>query len=235
MWDLLDLQGSHIIGLQEVGALPQKIVSNDVVLHHEIYLAGASFTFFYSNPSHAWRGSAIGIPTSWLGKVEKSYSFCTGVGLVLRDQGLRQYCASLHLPHKLRDDCLQVWQQQVDELSTFCMTRRYHDEVFLCTDLNYDILDIVNVDERGVPFGQLLRTLGLEHSRPEHPTWCNTTGSSSRIDFLLFCLPSMQTHDDRDAASTTCTLGLDSQLSLCTDSNLEQRSLCWSLQDAPGV
>ena len=209
MWDLLGLQGSHIIGLQEVGALPQKIVSNDIVLNHEIYLAGVSFTFFYSNPSHAWRGSAVGVPTNWLGKVEKTVSFCTGVGLVLKDQGLRQYCASLHLPHKLREDCLQVWQQQVDELSSFCCPRRYHDEIFLCADLNYDILDITNVDERGIPFGQLLRVLGLEHSRPLEPTWNNTSGSSSRIDFLLFMLPSMQKHDDRVLVGSDSIIGSD--------------------------
>ncbi|CAE7036952.1 unnamed protein product, partial [Symbiodinium sp. CCMP2456] len=60
---------------------------------------------------------------------------------------------------------------------------RYHDEICICSDLNYDILDIVNVDERGVPFGQLLRTLGAQ----------------SRIDFVLFASPSMQTTDDRAA------------------------------------
>ncbi|CAE7400021.1 unnamed protein product [Symbiodinium microadriaticum] len=108
------------------------------------------------------------------GKVEKTITFCTGIGLILKDQGIRQYFASIHLPYKLREDCLQVWQQQVEELILFCGSKRYHDEIAFCCDLNYDVLDIVNVDERGVPLGQLLR-----------------------IDFILFSLPSMTFWDDR--------------------------------------
>ena len=71
-----------------------------------------------------------------------------------------------HLPHDLRKDCLPVWQTQVDEILAFCEPRRYFDIVAVCADLNYDVLDIVNVDERGVPLGKLLRELGLSFSRP---------------------------------------------------------------------
>ena len=129
--------------------------------------------------------------------------------MILKDQGIQQCFASVHMPHRLRDDCLQVWQQQVEELISLCSTRRHHDEVFLCCDLNYDILDIVNVDDRGVPFGELLRTLGLQHSRPSAPTWSNTTGSSSRIDFLLFSLPTMTSRDDRVLVGSDHVLGTD--------------------------
>ncbi|CAE7532301.1 unnamed protein product, partial [Symbiodinium sp. KB8] len=80
------------------------------------------------------------------GKVEKTITFCTGIGLILK----------------------------VEELILFCGSKRYHDEIAFCCDLNYDVLDIVNVDERGVPLGQLLR-----------------------IDFILFSLPSMTFWDDR--------------------------------------
>ena len=82
-------------------------------------------------------------------------------------------------------------------------------KIFLCCDLNYDILDIVNVDDRGVPFGELLRTLGLQHSRPSSLTWSNTTGSSSRIDFLLFSLPTMTARDDRVLVGSDHVLGTD--------------------------
>ena len=102
-----------------------------------------------------------------------------------------------HLPHNLRKDCLPVWQTQVDEILAFCEPRRHFDIVAACADLNYDVLDIVNVDERGVPLGKLLRELGLSFSRPSHSTWRNTRGSESRIDYLLFSLPSMQVQDDR--------------------------------------
>ncbi|CAE7450117.1 unnamed protein product, partial [Symbiodinium sp. CCMP2456] len=65
------------------------------------------------------------------------------------------------------DQVIEVSFSKIKEYDTFlhqfiCPTGfvRYHDEICICSDLNYDILDIVNVDERGVPFGQLLRTLG---------------------------------------------------------------------------
>ena len=209
IWDLLSFAGTHVIGLQELGGLPERCPSHDVALHTEVSLAGRSYTFFYADSSHAFRGSAIGIPTSWLGKVEKTCTFCTGIGLVLKDQGIRQFFASIHLPYKLREDCLQVWQQQVEELISFCSSKRYHDEIAFCCDLNYDILDIVNVDERGVPLGQLLRTLGLEFTRFQQPTWSNTSGACSRIDFILFSLPSMTFWDDRVLSGSDAVIGSD--------------------------
>ena len=209
IWDLLDFAGTHVIGLQELGGLPERCPSHDIALHAEVSLAGRSYTFFYADSSHAFRGSAIGIPTSWLSKVEKTCTFCTGVGLVLKDRGIRQFFASIHLPYKLREDCLQVWQQQVEELISFCSDKRYHDEIAFCCDLNYDILDIVNVDERGIPFGQLLRTLGLEFTRLQQPTWSNTSGACSRIDFILFSLPSMTFWDDRVLAGSDNVIGSD--------------------------
>ena len=72
IWDLLSLDGTHVIGLQELGGLPESCPSHDVALHTEVTLAGRSYTFFYADSSHAFRGSALGIPTSWLGKVEKT-------------------------------------------------------------------------------------------------------------------------------------------------------------------
>ncbi|CAE7828197.1 unnamed protein product [Symbiodinium sp. CCMP2592] len=208
-WDVLGFQGTHVIGLQEVGSLPQKCPTHDSVLHHEVMLAGQSYTFFFCDPSHSWRGSALGIPTSWLGQVEKTKAFCTGIGIVIRDQGTRKFLASIHMPHSLRKDHLPVWQQQTEEILHFCDKRRYHDTICLCCDLNYDVLDIVNVDERGVPLGQLLRTLGLQHTRPSSPTWRNTTGSASRIDFILFAMPSLEYRDDRVVVGSDDVLGSD--------------------------
>ncbi|CAE7511533.1 unnamed protein product [Symbiodinium sp. CCMP2592] len=106
-------------------------------------------------------------------------------------------------------DHMPVWQQQTEELLQFCENRRYHDTICLCCDLNYDILDIVNVDERGVPLGQLLRTLNLEHTRPLEPTWRNTTGSASRIDFILFAMPSLESRDDRVVSGSDEVVGSD--------------------------
>ena len=197
MWDLVGLAGTEVIALQELGGLPVKCLSHDIVLHHEVYKAGRSFTFFYCDPSHAFRGSAVGIPSDWVSRVEFKCTFSTGLGIALKHQGTRQFLMTAHLPHDLRADCLQVWQSQVDEILHFTQARRYHDLVCLCADLNYDILDIVSVDDRGVPFGQLLRGLGLSRSTPTQATWCNSRGSSSRLDFLLFSLPSMTKTDDR--------------------------------------
>ncbi|CAE7930361.1 pol, partial [Symbiodinium necroappetens] len=116
-------------------------------------------------------GSAIGIPTSWLGKAYVSF--------------LHQFICPTNF------------------------VRRYHDEIAFCCDLNYDILDIVNVDERGVPLGQLLRSLGLEFTRLHEPTWSNTSGACSRIDFILFSLQSMTFWDDRVLLGSDAIVGSD--------------------------
>ncbi|CAE7360009.1 pol [Symbiodinium sp. CCMP2592] len=209
IWDVTDLPGTEVVALQELGGLPEKCPSSDSVLHHEVYLGGRSFTFFFSDPSHSFRGSAVGIPTEWVGRVEATTSFCTGLGIILKHQGVRQFIMTAHLPHDLRKDCLPVWQTQVEEILDFCSARRYHDLVCLCADLNYDILDIVRVDERGIPFGRLLRELGLSHSRPVSATWRNTRGASSRIDYFLFSLPSMTVRDDRVHVGSEEIVGSD--------------------------
>ncbi|CAE6943527.1 unnamed protein product [Symbiodinium sp. CCMP2592] len=99
--------------------------------------------------------------------------------------------------------------QEVEELLQFCDRRRYHDTICLCCDLNYDVLDIVNVDERGIPLGQLLGSLNLQHTRPSMSTWKNTTGSSSRIDFILFAMPSLEHGDDRVEEGSDDVIGSD--------------------------
>ncbi|CAE7357404.1 pol [Symbiodinium sp. CCMP2592] len=209
VWDITDLSGTDVIALQELGGLPEKCPSSDSVLHHEVFLAGRSFTFFFADPSHSFRGSAVGIPTEWVGRVESKSAFCTGLGLVLKFQGTRQFFMTVHMPHDLRKDGLPVWQTQVEEILDFCATHRYHDLVCLCSDLNYDILDIAKVDERGIPFGRLLRELGLSHSKPLSATWRNTRGASSRIDFFLFSLPSMSVRDDRVHVGSEEVVGSD--------------------------
>ena len=207
MWDLVGLDGTQVIGLQEVGGF--KSHQHETVVHHEVYLKGKSYTFFCCSSSHAFRGSALGIPSEWLSRVERKQAFCTGLGIVLKHQGTRQFLMTAHLPHNLRKDCLPVWQTQVDEILTFCSLRRFHDTIGICADLNYDVLDIVNVDERGVPLGKLLRELGLSFSKPSHSTWHNTRGSESRIDYLLFSLPSMQVQDDRVHLGSDEVIGSD--------------------------
>ena len=131
------------------------------------------------------------------------------MGLVLKHQGTRQFVMTAHMPHNLRKDCLPVWQEQVDEILDFCSQRRYQDVISICADLNYDILDIVNVDERGVPFGQLLRELGLSHTKPSGATWKNTRGAESRIDYVLLSLPSLSIEDDRVHFGSDEILGSD--------------------------
>ena len=209
VWDLVGLAGTEVFALQELGGLPSRCPSHDTIRHHGLHLAGRSFTFFYCDPSHSFRGSAIGVPSDWVHKIDHKTTFSTGLGVTLKNQGVRQFLMTAHLPHDLRADCLSVWQSQVDEILDFTRNRRYHDLVCLCADLNYDILDIVSVDERGVPFEQLLRDLGLSHSKPTPPTWSNTRGSQSRLDFLLFSLPSMIKSDDRVHVGSDDIVGSD--------------------------
>ena len=69
MWDLVGLDGTQVIGLQEVGGF--KSHTREAVVHHELYLKGKSYTFFCCSSSHAFRGSALGIPSEWLSRVER--------------------------------------------------------------------------------------------------------------------------------------------------------------------
>ena len=111
VWDLVGLAGAEVIALQELGGLPVRCPSHDTILHHEIRLAGRSFTFFYCDPSHSFRGSAIGVPSDWVHRIDLKTTFSTGLGVTLKHQGVRQFLMTAHLPHDLRADCLSVWQR----------------------------------------------------------------------------------------------------------------------------
>ncbi|CAE7940187.1 unnamed protein product, partial [Symbiodinium sp. KB8] len=62
-------------------------------------------------------GSAIGIPTSWLGKVEKTCTFCTGIGLVLKGPQLLNKASALaeHLE-------LSTADMRMEDLSSLCQS-----------------------------------------------------------------------------------------------------------------
>ncbi|CAE7319120.1 pol [Symbiodinium sp. CCMP2592] len=110
---------------------------------------------------------------------------------------------------RAKETLQQAWLDYGPASTPMGAGRRYHDLICLCADLNYDILDIARVDERGIPFGRLLRELGLSHSKPAAATWRNTRGAQSRLDFFLFSLPSMSVRDDRVLEGSEEIIGSD--------------------------
>ncbi|OLP76043.1 Retrovirus-related Pol polyprotein from type-2 retrotransposable element R2DM, partial [Symbiodinium microadriaticum] len=66
------------------------------------------------------------------------------------------------------------------------------------------------IEVTGKPKEELQQmTLGLEVTRPQESTWANTGGASSRIDFILFALPSMISWDDRVIQGSDHIIGSD--------------------------
>ena len=65
---------------------------------------------------------------------------------------------------------------------------RYMDRVLILSDLNLDLMSLQSQenDERRVLLEGFMSEFGLDRTFPHKPTWCNSRGASSRIDYLLF-------------------------------------------------
>ena len=112
-----------------------------------------------------------------------------GLLVVVKRQGAL-FLVSLHLPHAQREDCIQVWENTLSDLDTQLACLRYHDAVCIGADLNLEVFKDTSQDERRVYLEDMVINHALSISHPAEPTWYNSRGSSSAIDYLLYRAPS---------------------------------------------
>ena len=113
---------------------------------------------------------------------------------------MRDVCAvsqSVHLPYLNRNDSQDVWQEQIQCVRQILEGSRYHDNLFLMCDLNYELLHATAElsDERSALLNLLERDLGLSHTVRNTFTWSNTRVSCSKTDYILYRTPHVDTLD----------------------------------------
>ena len=110
-----------------------------------------------------------------------------------------KFIISLHLPHSQRTDCIDVWHDTTQDLRRVLSGLRYTCEVYIGADLNVDSdsSDSPSEFERHLLLQQWMLDWQLSISRPDKPTWYNTRGSSSRLDYVLARVPLLHKGTDR--------------------------------------
>ena len=185
-WDLLGGEGIDCFAFQEVGGLKElALLGWD---QDEVRLGSSSYVTFMSFPLKSFHGTVIGLPLDSLPHVIQVKPLLTGLAVILRSGGCKEFVISLHLPHRQRQDCLQVWHDQLDELRDLLHGIRYMDQVQLLSDLNLDLMSLHanENDERRVLLEGFLSEFSLDRTYPHKHTWSNTRGSTSRIDYICF-------------------------------------------------
>ena len=185
-WDLLGGEGIDFFAFQEVGGLKElACLGWD---QDEVRLGTVSYVTFMSFPLKSFHGTVIGLPLETLPKVTHVKPLLTGLAVTLQHGGRKEFIISLHLPHRQRQDCVQVWHEQLDELRDLLHNMRYMDQITVLADLNLDLMSLHSNenDERRVLLEGFLSEFALDRTYPHKPTWLNSRGSSSRIDYILF-------------------------------------------------
>ena len=151
-------------------------------------LGSASYVTFMSFPLKSFHGTVIGLPLEALSEVVSVKPLLTGLAVILQSGGRKEFVISLHLPHRQRQDCVQVWHEQLDELRELLHGMRYMDRIQILADLNLDLMSLHSNenDERRVLLEGFLAEFALDRTHPHKPTWSNSRGSNSRIDYILF-------------------------------------------------
>ena len=179
-------EGVEFFAFQEVGGLKElALLGWD---QDEIRLGSATYVTFMSFPLKSFHGTVIGLPLEALPKVANVKPLLTGLAVTLQHGGRKEFVISLHLPHRQRQDCLQVWHEQLDELREFLHGMRYMDQITILADLNLDLMSLHSNenDERRILLEGLLSEFALDRTYPHKPTWSNSRGSHSRIDYVLY-------------------------------------------------
>ena len=194
VWDVLDLSGTDFVFLQELGGLD---FSEQTWKTQEIDLGGRHMLFYLASPVNSFRGQAVGIPLDMANRVTEVRIFSAGLALRLKQSGIQSFLISMHLPHSQREDCLQVWTDMMHATREFTARIRMHDTIVIGADTNYELLEHVprthQSDERAMMWQTLKQELGLSSTTPGEATWSNTRGASSRIDFLCYRSPGLDT------------------------------------------
>ena len=212
MSDLLNLGGTDLIGLQELGGCQDVPVGRWDKKPSTVQ--GQSYTFVVANPMDSFRSLAIGYPSYMTPFVNRVTVLPCGLCVHFRSGGVNTFAMSVHLPYTNRDDSAAVWQSQIQAMHDLLANSRYHDCIYLMTDLNYELVHATAemADERSALLQLLLRDLGLSHTKPTEATWSNSRGSSSKIDYVLYRTPSQETLDQGVATGSDELLGSDHQL-----------------------
>ena len=157
-WDVLDTQGVDFLFLQELRG------------------SRGCCTAVGSTESEIWDADVFSVcrqPRVFLPLASGLYSISpvellqAGLLAVIEGQEVRMYLASLHLPYVERENCLQVWECAREELDDRLSALRYHDVVWIGTDLNMEVFDDHQQDERHVHLQDLLLNHALSISHHE--------------------------------------------------------------------
>ena len=186
-WDVLDAQGVDFLFLQELGGEGEACAPWDKIT---LNLGRQEFTAFVGNPPAGFRAQAVCLSDDLVPFVERVELLNAGLLVVVKRQGARIFLVSLHLPHAQREDCIQVWENTLSDLDTQLACLRYHDAVCIGADLNLEVFKDTSQDERRVYLEDMVINHALSISHPAEPTWYNSRGSSSAIDYLLYRAPS---------------------------------------------
>ena len=210
-WPALDLEGMDVIGLQELGGFadlskPWTTVSCEL---------DGDWNFYVTNPPLAFRAVAIGLPVKYAQHVEHIRALSCGICVTLKLDGCKQFLISAHLPHRQRDDCIEVWNSFAQELEHILKHRRHFDSALVLVDTNYELgppealLDPNSIDTRGFVAGGILQQHGFLHTSPDTHTWSNNRGSVSKIDYVLVSGPSLHISSQRVYLDSDFVLGCD--------------------------
>ena len=118
------------------------------------------------------------------------------------------YLATLHLPYAQREDCLQVWERTGEELDEHLSALRYHDVVCIGADLNMEVF-AASQDERHVHLQDLLLNHALSIPHQQEPTWINSRGSASALDYFLYRDPQARLVTDKVMPGPELLVGSD--------------------------
>ena len=109
------------------------------------------------------------VPTRLFPFVEQVFPMSCGIGITLRQHGIKTFVRSAHLPHRQRADCIDTWQAFNSELECFLKPRRFQDTIIVMHDTNYELgatehcMNPNSSDERGFIAADSQQRYGLVH------------------------------------------------------------------------
>ena len=189
--DLLDQveDPPEIWSLQELGGLGGLPEGEVETIKHKI--GGAQYVVYALNAAKSFRCTAVALREDVPVQDLKVETTPIGPLVSLRLQGRRFHVASLHWPHSLREDSVEVWKNTVEALYQALRDTRFHDVVLLGADVNQDMLQVDTFE--GMPYlRSFMIAHGLDHNQDVGDTW-QGRGWSSRIDYWLYRAPALWT------------------------------------------
>ena len=206
------------LAFRKLGGLHRQ--SDPWKLHH--FRLDGDWGFYVANLSKTHHSIALGLPARLLPYVVEVVPLTVGIGVIIKQDATKRFLVSAHFPHGQRDDCIDMWQKFQTEIDEFMTSRRLHDPLIICIDTNYElgaaefVADANACDERAALSNLLIRSHGLEFWPPDTYTWCNTRGSTSKIDYVLSSQPLVSGSYFRVVTDSNRILGSDHRAVLLT-------------------